>query len=847
MSENNTTQKVLDAFKDRASDSEEITIEINGNILREVSSQLYDNPRRAIEELVCNSYDAYATECYVSTPEDDDDVLQVLDNGKSMDQGELEDMWEVAGGPKQELAEEGKEREIDGRKQIGRFGVGKLAAFAIGSELTHVATVDGTTRIISVSQNDIQDRSFSNPPTTDIWEVKEDRARELLGSYLDGIPDPWDEDWETWTLAVVDDVDEENTGRSLKPEHLNRMIRTAIPLESDFDIFRNGDQIQPREFSNVNERLDLATDEKFQTKLKTELRKFWHEYRDDIDDEENVPDELLDIEPVYNEHILGSNSDEEDDEEQEDDTEDEDDTNEDGEDDKDPNALYIPKLGNVYGTASIYESTLTPRKLADRDIYDHGHKVRVRGKLLNRTEPLFGTAPKSHKFWNRFRSEFEIPSLDDDLLVQRDTLRDGEKKEITQKVLDSVFNVLRTRAEEDEEEETDPGRFGHRLHTLSPQKAGVALAGLTGEDAEFPEGGWEDVDVELAEFEKSNKAVEYDDADQTIYINDNHPLFTALEERNAPSKLRKVVGEALAGNEIAFGYLSFYGVKHDLLEEGKDISETALEIASRYIEDPYKYHKKRVKEMSHETDDPFEEAIVDALNEVGVTTDHMGGSGDSDGVAKFSAVDDKEDIIISIEAKGAEGDKKVSHTEAKIATIREHMEQDECNHALIIAREFTKTGTEKNDDGEYVDSKFISQLDMYPDVSAMNIESLQHLLDVHRETPLDHRQLRKILTNQKHPNELIDYIDECAQEMPAEPEVMSRVLDVAYEIQNNDDRSQRIGLIMGKVDVGEQHVISILKAAEVSTGMVVLRDNDNKFSIFQTPDQVMRAMGARSD
>ncbi|WP_181691325.1 ATP-binding protein [Natronomonas sp. LN261] len=826
MSTDNTTQKVLDAFQAEARDDTEITIEINGNILREVSSQLYDNPRRAIEELVCNSYDAYATECYVSTPNDEDDVLQVLDNGKSMDEDELGDMWEVAGGPKQKLAEKGVEREIEGRKQIGRFGVGKLAAFAIGSELTHVATVDGTTRIISVSQGAIRNQSFTDPPTTKIWEVEEDRARELLGSYLDGIPDPWEKDWESWTLAVVDDVDEENTGRRLKPEHLNRMIRTAIPLEADFEVARNGDKIQPRNLTeSVDVKLDISQDEEYQTKLKKELQKFWSEYREDIDDEDDVPDRLLNLDPVYDDSHYAVDSEE----------------LEDSNGTPEPNALKIPKLGVVHGEAAIYSETLTPRKLASRDIYDHGHKVRVRGKLLNRTDPLFGTSPKSHKFWNRFRSEFEMPVLDDDLLVQRDTLQDGVHKEVSKKVLDSVFNILRTRA--DEEEETDPGRFGHHLHTLSPGKAGEALAGLTGEDAEFPEGGWDDVDVELAEFEKTDSAVEYDDSDHAIYINDNHPLFTALEERNAPTKLRKVVGEALAGNEIAFGYLTFSGVRKDLIQDGKDISETALEIASRYIEDPFDYHKEQVKKMSHETDDPFEESIVDALNELGVTTDHMGGSGDSDAVAKFATPDNEEDIVISIEAKGAE-EGSVSHSEANIATIREHMQQDECNHALLVAREFTKRGTEKNEDGEYVDSKLINQLGMYEDVSAINIEAFQHLLETHRDTPLDHRQLQKILTNQKHPEELVGFIDECAQAMPAEPEVMYRVLEVAWEIQKQDDRSQRIGLIMGEVDIDDNHVISILDAAQVSTGMVVLRENESKFSIFQTPNQVMRAMGA---
>src|SRR4029079_4382586 len=81
-----------------------VVVNISYDIIRQFSSQLYTNPRKAIEELVCNSYDAGATECYVSIPKDHSEPLVVLDNGKSMDIEGLAGLWLVASSPKTKLS-----------------------------------------------------------------------------------------------------------------------------------------------------------------------------------------------------------------------------------------------------------------------------------------------------------------------------------------------------------------------------------------------------------------------------------------------------------------------------------------------------------------------------------------------------------------------------------------------------------------------------------------------------------------------------------------------------------------------------------------------------------------------
>lgn len=73
-----------------------VEVDISYDIIRHVSAQLYTNPRKAIEELICNSYDAGATVCYVTLPQNSDDSLMVLDNGRSMDLAGMKQLWKVA-------------------------------------------------------------------------------------------------------------------------------------------------------------------------------------------------------------------------------------------------------------------------------------------------------------------------------------------------------------------------------------------------------------------------------------------------------------------------------------------------------------------------------------------------------------------------------------------------------------------------------------------------------------------------------------------------------------------------------------------------------------------------------
>src|SRR5258708_5498728 len=126
-----------------------VNVTIGPRFLELFSEHLYSSPNKAFEELVSNSWDAGADTVYIGLPENPTDPsanIWVLDNGESMDVDGLRGLWEVARSRKR-LVEP-----MNGRPQIGKFGVGKLATYILANELTYICkAADGIIRVITMN------------------------------------------------------------------------------------------------------------------------------------------------------------------------------------------------------------------------------------------------------------------------------------------------------------------------------------------------------------------------------------------------------------------------------------------------------------------------------------------------------------------------------------------------------------------------------------------------------------------------------------------------------------------------------------------------------------------------
>lgn len=128
-----------------------------GRTLEHLGVQMYKRRDTAIAELVANCWDAGATKADIDLPEDDYDPassqIVVADNGTGMHEDEVENEYLVVG--RNRRREDGEEHE--GRRVMGRKGIGKLAGFGIATKMTvETWQEDGDTTAVTLDVRELK-------------------------------------------------------------------------------------------------------------------------------------------------------------------------------------------------------------------------------------------------------------------------------------------------------------------------------------------------------------------------------------------------------------------------------------------------------------------------------------------------------------------------------------------------------------------------------------------------------------------------------------------------------------------------------------------------------------------
>ena len=157
-------------------------IKVLGRLLEHLGVQMYKQRDAAIAELVSNSWDAGANNVWITIPEGANfnpfaSRILIEDDGCGMDENDLQDKYLVIG--RNRRTSEGSD-EFDGRKVMGRKGIGKLAGFGIATNMT-VETWVGNHSIELTLNLDY----LKNDPMT---EKKEDIEKKLEGTVRDRKP-----------------------------------------------------------------------------------------------------------------------------------------------------------------------------------------------------------------------------------------------------------------------------------------------------------------------------------------------------------------------------------------------------------------------------------------------------------------------------------------------------------------------------------------------------------------------------------------------------------------------------------------------------------------------------------
>ena len=420
-----------------------IPVELSARFLQHFSEQLYSSPQKAFEELISNSWDAGADCVDVRIAENLQDpsaTLCVLDNGASMDETGLRELWHIAFSPKNNKPQQ------YGRHVIGKFGIGKLATYVLAGKLTYLCkAADGKIRRVtmdytSIDQAGKQSDQLLSKLELQLFDVSPSDLAEALKSVHDGpeilklinenVPAPRDSllDDEfgaekyalqrpaskTWTLVVLSDL--KPVGRELKIGVLRRMLEAALPFGSEMTISVNG---KP-----------LAS-----SKFEAEVSKEWV-VGPSLGIENVEIDALSSTDPAPTTTREGA---------------------------KQPVETValtsgllpvpyvdLPGIGRITGRVRIFRDRISGGKSEERGA-SNGFHVNVLGRVVNQNDPSFGEDNLSHAVWARFRMTVRADGLNALLTTDRERFRETRELRLFRAFLRRVFNKVRSHYDSDEE------------------------------------------------------------------------------------------------------------------------------------------------------------------------------------------------------------------------------------------------------------------------------------------------------------------------------------------------------------------------------------------------------------
>ena len=115
------------------------TMSVDLAIIESLGINLYSNAAAVLSELVANAYDADATTVSITWKKDDDqDVVEVVDNGCGMNLDDINNKFLVTGYKKRQV--EGSTSQRWQRPFMGRKGIGKLSVFSIARDVRVYST-----------------------------------------------------------------------------------------------------------------------------------------------------------------------------------------------------------------------------------------------------------------------------------------------------------------------------------------------------------------------------------------------------------------------------------------------------------------------------------------------------------------------------------------------------------------------------------------------------------------------------------------------------------------------------------------------------------------------------------
>jgi hypothetical protein len=805
---------VAEALAEASDPEEDLDVEVAYEVIRLLSSQLYSSPLKAVEELVVNSWDADATDCYVYVPSSEqlaattlETAVAVLDNGHGMTVDELRSLWHVGMSPKRE--EEWKERAQ--RQQIGKFGIGKLASYVLARRVTYITRPAKAEppRGVTIDFEDFRTATDDdgNVEPIRVHMLRVEHADSLLADErIEGLlrelgADPsWlgdgDGSWDHWTLVVLENI--KSKARDIREGRLRWVLGTAMPAASDFKLHLNSDEVESAKLE----------------------REFPIDFR-----VSELPDERLEA--------LGALT---------------------GEQwSRDGDRLVSPSFPTgVEGRIRVASESLYSVGAKSEDLgRSHGFFVRVLKRLVNEADPLFGARPLSFTTFYNLLAEVEADDLDSFITAPRDDLLQVEEKTKFRELLLELFREARGRYQgwEEQNEKRQREKKEEERSYVNPRlvERPVADAFLLERREEEP-AAWQLVEpnrdpealarliqtlytdeqprrrysYQYRAAGKQDSLVRFDPEASVFWVNENHDLVVANYDDPEARRLLEIFVTAEAMLEV---YLREVNLDPRIIEHILTRRDQLL----RSLSQDELYSLKAIAEGIRDAKESAKEleiAVVGALRALGFVAKHISGAGTPDGEANYVVYGPTQKSF-TLETKSSGDVPELGHLD--FAGLKQHYVDLEGGAGCLLVSPAYPGPTQGNESQ-------VAKRAREQGVSCWTVEGLARVVEAAEARHITAEDIQGIVLSTFTP----DDVDAAVERLLTQPgwnkhELYTAILETLAELEDRLSKSPRdISMLAGRIafrpDFTGIESADILEAAQematASRGMLHVTDED---------------------
>ena len=744
----------------------DIEVRLSYKIVELFSEGLYTSPNKAIEELVANSFDAGARRVHVLLSpnlHDQNATIAVIDDGEGMDQEGLRRHWLIGISNKRDLPSP-----PSGRKQIGKFGIGKLATYVLANRLTHISKSRDRYYSTSMDYRAIDRRVDRDvepkaPIKITLRELTQAQAQKAVAPWIElaALKDAnmalfGEGGSATWTVSIMSSL--KDKVHEIRPGILRWILRTALPLRPDFSIWLTGEKLVPsKQGKGLLQSMVLG--------------------RDLIDLPKPSPKGVTALEDhneaISSEHRYG---------------------------------LYVPDLGRITGYVESYKDLLTGK--SEELGRSYGFFVYVYGRLLNVADGHFGISPNElrHGTFGRFRLVVHMDGLDEGLRSNRESIGEGALLATAQDVLRAIFNAVRPAIEKHDREEEPGAKLARKLAASPASLSRRPIAELAravaegksearhlivpshesdGEREEFlanldhrvhePDEFVTEVAIDLDGL-SDDGLVRFDTASGALRLNGWHPFVATFHEEFTNKKLGQPLELFAMAEVLAEAHLHAIGIKKGQIDDFLSTRDQLLRHLANESGRQSALSVANALQDSRNNPKRLEQCLCNAFQSLGFDVTPLGKSGQPDGIAAaYLSADDRGNprhYKVSLEAKSKEqSGAKVSASAVAVATVAQHRNKFGCEHAVVVGPAFPTSQGDASALGERIKQDRIdSEAAGSPrTITLIAVDDLARLVRLRPIKQVGLQRIRKLFEKCSLPGESADWIRSIAESTVVKP------------------------------------------------------------------------------